>query len=96
MQTKHLDALERRLEAALQSLTEEMKKDWQIHPATQALELSLYVSLEKAKAIWSNGGFTGESQDVTIQSNSSAIGKCEALLEIHENMMAIGGLATDD
>jgi len=93
MQQRHLDSLERKLEAALQSLTQEMKKDWQVHPATQALELSLFASLEKTKAVWANGGFTGPSQGETVQANSAAIGKCEALLEIHDNLLAIGGLS---
>ena len=47
---------------------------WYKHPMTQSLMYSLYGDMAGHFESWANGDFTGETNDVTVQRNSRALG----------------------
>jgi len=60
------------------------KRQWQEHPCTQALMLTLKGDYLDHHSVWERGGFTAESVEGTAQMNSKALGSLEAIRLIAE------------
>ena len=60
------------------------KNEWRSLDATQEFMTKLELDLDEIKNQWSCGVFTSENEHQTIQLNSRAIGKIQALEDILE------------
>ena len=52
---------------------------WCSHPVTQAFRSHLRTQLANLQDQWSRGHFTGQTADMTLQLNASALGQAEVL-----------------
>ncbi len=94
--TAKLDRLREKFETEISNSNDAVREEWAVHPLTRALLVYIALALETQKSTWAVGGYTGESQDETLQMNSAAIGKCDALVEMDEIVRVIGGKKEDD
>lgn len=71
-----------RAEDAFKSVPQEEVISWCKHPITQSLILSLQGDMAGHFEGWTNGEFTGDTADETIQKNSKALGGVSAIESI--------------
>lgn len=87
---KHIDKifdsedLRERAQLLLQDLTNEEKRQWQGHPCTEALILTLRGDYLDHHSFWEGGEFTSENAEGTAQKNAKALGTLEAIRLIAE------------
>ena len=68
-----------RAEDLFSSVPQEEVVQWCKHPITLSLMQSLYGDMAGYFEGWSNGEYTGESAEATVQKNSKALGSVAAI-----------------
>jgi hypothetical protein len=69
-------------DADLATVTPEEAMAWINHPITTALMATLKGDYENLITAWTEGDFTTESLDGSLQKNANAIGKVQSITEI--------------
>ena len=66
--------------------TLERYANWLEHPVTQQFRQHLSQQLSQLQAQWSSGNFTSDTVEKTALLNANAIGQCELLIALIENL----------
>lgn len=64
-------------------------KEWRYHPGTIEFLQELSKIKQDVLTSWQEGAFTGNSEYETIQKNSRALGKIQAILDIEDYVQQI-------
>ena len=76
--------------------TTEERAQWLSHPLTKSLLASLEVDVLEQQDLWSNGAFTAEGADGTLQRNSEAIGRVSSIEETVQIIRELGGVKMEE
>ncbi len=84
MINKSTEEMYSKAESLFSSVPQEEVLSWCKHPVTQSLMMSLYGDMAGYFEAWSNGDYTSETAEGTVQKNSKALGGVAAI----ESMLA--------
>ena len=73
----------------LKIINTEERRSWLEHPCTRALIHTLQGDIIDILEAWSNGNYTGDTVDKTIQLNSEALGQYKAAVDVEQWIQGI-------